>query len=358
MKVSATLKGAKDSLGRRTIYIRIAEGSVRSFRATKMKVQPNQFKKGKVVDHVQASLFNANIKKLILETEVAQMEGKLNRFPDADFFSYYNKCVHEWEKTGVLKHSSVVQYRLELNKVAGFRSSFKLSQIDHSFLKAYKNYCYGLGNVGNTVWKSFKILRRVILHAYNVDRLIEYNPLQGFDFPKYKDPKKVFLTQEQVNLIEEISATLSPSLQYTATWFLIGCYTGLSFADMANFDKKKNVKSGRLLIDRVKTGGVISMPIMDKVRGLLEKINYEPYKYSDQLFRRNLNTLREKCEIDEHFSIHTARHTFATLAASAGISIEVTAKLLGHASTKTTQIYYKIVNKRVDSEYDKMFQKH
>ena len=47
MKVSATLKGVKDSLGRRKVYIRIANGKQRTFKATNIKVHPDQWSKGK-----------------------------------------------------------------------------------------------------------------------------------------------------------------------------------------------------------------------------------------------------------------------------------------------------------------------
>ena len=47
---------------------------------------------------------------------------------------------------------------------------------------------------------------------------------------------------------------------------------------------------------------------------------------------------------------HLARHTFATLMLTKGISVESISKMLGHTDVRTTQIYAKILNKKVDDE--------
>lgn len=47
-------------------------------------------------------------------------------------------------------------------------------------------------------------------------------------------------------------------------------------------------------------------------------------------------------------TFHTARHTFATtITLSNGIPLETVSRMLGHASIATTQIYAKIVDKKV-----------
>lgn len=55
--------------------------------------------------------------------------------------------------------------------------------------------------------------------------------------------------------------------------------------------------------------------------------------------------------INKELTTHTARHTFATtVTLSNGMPIETVSKLLGHSSIKTTQIYAKVVEKKVSED--------
>ena len=49
-------------------------------------------------------------------------------------------------------------------------------------------------------------------------------------------------------------------------------------------------------------------------------------------------------------SYHLARHTFATLTLTKGVSIESVSKMLGHTNIKTTQIYARITDVKVSND--------
>ena len=50
-----------------------------------------------------------------------------------------------------------------------------------------------------------------------------------------------------------------------------------------------------------------------------------------------------------------ARHTFATLTLSKGVPIESVSRMLGHTNIRTTQIYAKITNKKIENDMAKFF---
>lgn len=64
-----------------------------------------------------------------------------------------------------------------------------------------------------------------------------------------------------------------------------------------------------------------------------------------------LKELAERCDIYKNLTFHTARHTFATTVTLLnGVPMETVSKLLGHTSMRTTQIYAKVIEKKVNDD--------
>lgn len=68
----------------------------------------------------------------------------------------------------------------------------------------------------------------------------------------------------------------------------------------------------------------------------------------NQAINRYLKTIAKAAGIRKDITYHMSRHTFATtITLSHGIPIETVSKMLGHASLTITQLYAKIVDKKV-----------
>lgn len=345
MKVSATLKGVKDSIGRRTVYIRIADGARRKFHATSIRIEPVYWKK-KVINHPDSKRLNDHIKSLILTYEAGDDK------PDISFKQYTNQCLLEWQHGK--KQGTLYQLQSKFKKFTEFFDG-RLSAITPDTLTKYVSYCYSLGNQVNTVWTSLKAIR-VICNKAHKEKLIPENPFTLFSMPKYVDPQKIYLSKEQVNVLDKFCQDKKCPKEYkiAAAWFVISCYTGLRYADQKAFTKSK-IKDGRLIIYTSKTGKVVSIKVNPKLKELFERVNYNPVPYTNEHYNRLLKAIAAECEIKEHLTCHTARHTCAMMLANAGVSIEVTAKILSHSSIRTTAIYYSISGDRIDNEIDKIF---
>lgn len=63
-----------------------------------------------------------------------------------------------------------------------------------------------------------------------------------------------------------------------------------------------------------------------------------------------LKEIADLCGIKKRLSYHLARHTFATMLLSKGVPIESVSKMLGHTNIKTTQIYARITNKKIEQD--------
>lgn len=353
MKVTAILKGVKDSLGRIPVCIRIADGKQRAFKVTQIKVLPSQFKNGLVVDHPRAKQFNEDLRRKIIDTEAKYYSGETGKYPDADFRTYYEKCLKQWK--GDKSPATLSQFRTEAEKFLSWSGDIKLSKITLEKLNEYKGHLFAHGYNSNTIAKSFKNLKTILLKA-KAERVIEYDPFDLFETPKYRNPKRDYLTKDQVQKIEEFTTDLKypETLRNLATWFVIGCYTGLRHSDMVQFNKSEHIKSGRLVLETIKTKDLVGMPVKGKLQDLFDRVKWSGLKLSNQKSNEYIKEVGKAVDIP-NLTMHKARHTFAVRCADSGISPEVTAKLMGIKSLRTVAIYYRITNQRIDKELEKIF---
>ena len=111
-----------------------------------------------------------------------------------------------------------------------------------------------------------------------------------------------------------------------------------------------------IMISRQKTNVPSNIPlleipllIIDKYKGKTKDERLLPM-LSNQKMNSYLKEIADVCGIKKRLSYHLARHTFATMSLSKGIPIESVSRMLGHTNIKTTQIYARITNKKIESD--------
>lgn len=344
MKVTAILrKDQPDKNGLCKILLRINNGDKRTYLTSPYKILPSQFKKGKVVSHPDSALINDWIKR---ESELFK-ESPTER---SSFQTYCTQFISHHEKAGTRGKGTIRYYKGEVSKFLTFTQDLPIHRIDKDLIKSYIVHMKRIGNVHNTVWKSLKFLKTILGRALK-DGMIHKNPFQLMEPYGYKQTTRIFLDAKEVGKIGALKIQDTNPLYNVSLWFLLQCYTGLRVGDLKHLRISEILASGRIIIQTSKTGTMVSQPLNDEVKKILQTM--KPFSVTEQEYNRQLKSLAALAGITKNLSSHVARHTAAMRMAELGISKEVAAKILGHRSTKTTDVYYKIQDKRVDEEMQK-----
>jgi integrase/recombinase XerD len=266
------------------------------------------------------------------------------------FHKFAGDCLDSWERSK--SSNSIRAYTSMLRQVKKFDPDISVEDIGPDWLARYEDHCRKECGDGGTL-KRIAFVSVIIKEAIR-KKLIERDPFVIYKKPPKKNPPKIWLTTPELKSVEKLAAsTKSDIIKNTSYWFLLSCYTGLRYGDIEKFDKEKAVQEGRLILYTQKTGEVVSIKLTPKIKELIRITSKLPKVYSNQKINQYLKGVAHLCKINKLLTFHSGRHTFGMQCANRGISQEVTAKLMGHSDLKTTGIYYKIINTRIDAEMKK-----
>lgn len=193
------------------------------------------------------------------------------------------------------------------------------------------------------------MLRALIYEAMRQGLMTE-NPFKQIQLRR-TNSHRLFLEMHEVEKLQKIYD--KDGLKYhqlnILQYFLFACYTGLRFSDVEQFSTDMIVND-KISIQTEKTKETVVIPLILQARHILPKREKQFNVISNQKTNVGLKEIMKAAEINKPIHFHCARHTFATIAISSGIPIEVISKLLGHNDLKTTSIYAKIMDDvKVDS---------
>lgn len=349
MKVSTILKGRPDHNGHLPIVIRISHEGIRKYHPTNIRIDPELFEDGKVgPQHPKSKQLNQTLQLLTIQFQAQALEGFKKKIPKTDFYKYVgDQLPHLTRAKGTVRY-----YKSQLKKLKEFAPVLLMDSINKDRLNKYKSWLQSRGNGSNTIWSSFKFLRTFVRQAYK-DKLIKDYPFDNYEFPKYRENDKNYLTTDEIGLIEKLIESPLPEMTLlAAVWFLIACHTGLRISDIKTFSKK-NIVGNRLVLRVQKTKEIVGLPLSDKVKGWLEQVGYK-LSMSENTYNGLIKIVCAAAGINKHVSTHTARHTAAMRLMDAGVRLEIVARFLGHKDLRATSTYAKISNKQMDDELKKL----
>ena len=245
-----------------------------------------------------------------------------------------------------------------------------IEAITEDLFKEFRFYLKKKRFTTKTVNRHLCWLSRLMYRAVS-KRIIRYNPFEDATYEK-EERKIRFLQKSDVAKLMALKVN-DKEAEQARQMFLFSCFTGLAIADMERlkFSHIQTAADGRRYIrkERQKTKVESVVPLHPIAEEILNRCRENqavkeegdalvfPRGCSRSVMNSKLSTVGLACGIRQRLSFHMARHTFGTLSLSAGIPIESIAKMMGHASISSTQIYAQVTDKKISEDMDKLIRK-
>ena len=377
------------------IYARITVDSKRCEVSVKQKISVSNWNVGKgmaksnLIENKQLNSYLEQVRKmmvqnyqeLILNKQVATPEAIKNKFLGFEvsdmtlckLIEYHNLNSKETLRWGTLKNYFTTQKYIALFlKEKCKTSDIHLANLNYKFLAEFEHFLRQHSPVdhkrpmeNNTVMKHIERLKKMIKMAIRYEWL-EKDPFIAFK-QRFNRFERGFLTCDELKRIEEKTFSIS-RLQYVKDLFVFSCYTGLSYIDVVQLSPDHLQIDAEneywLITKREKTDNPVRIPVLPVALEIINKYKNDPRSIvknslfpniSNQKLNSYLKEIADICEISKNMTFHLARHTFATtITLTNGVPIESVSKMLGHSKISTTQIYARVIEKKVGEDMKKL----
>ena len=305
------------------------------------------------------------------------LKNKKSKLDNIKIFDFYKACIKEMVDKNELSKSTIKHYQGTFKILENFNNikrgrNIPIAEINYQYIKEFDyyltvNYKSPLGEKleRNTISKHHGRLRAIINKAI-CDDLLTLNPYTKFTL-KYTKTNVEYLTQDELEKIENANLGGNISLEKTRDIFLFSCNTAVRFQDAQDLTmssiKKLNNDEKYLELIMGKTSERVAVPLTQQAISIINKYSEHGDRLvkdkilpqiSNQKFNTYIKVIADMAGLKKSISHHVARHTFATIALNNGIPLVVVQKVLGHTSIKTTEIYAKLLKQTLFEEMKKM----
>ncbi|MCE2611703.1 site-specific integrase [Flavobacteriaceae bacterium D16] len=394
LKVLIFTRDHSNNPERLTIYARITVDRKRAEISLKRYVSVNEWDeiRGRVIGFTQkARLLNSYLdevyvqimdahKQLLSEGKVITAQTIKARFLGQDDQNKSLKELIEYHNTTqvlVLRPGTMKNYystERYLHKFLADKLKLPdifLKQLDYSFIVDFEQYLrtYQPEKArktcsNNGAMKHLERLMKMVNLAVRLEWL-EKDPFRNYKL-KFHKTERSYLTARELSLIEETTFK-GAGYEKVKDVFLFSCYTGLSYIDVKELRTHQLVLAidGNYWIHtkREKTNETVKIPLLPKAKEIIEKYKHSQQDisgkllpvFSNQKINKYLKVIAKACGIHKHVTFHTARHTFATtVTLSNGVPIETVSKMLGHSKLSTTQIYARVLERKIGEDMQRL----
>ncbi len=326
------------------------------------------------ITQVKSELFKLYTQLMVVDEFVTAEKIKLHftgskeeRKTLLKVFEYHNTQMEKMVGIDVVK-ATLVKFKTIKSKVESFikfqykKTDMFLEELSYQFITNFEFYLKTEENIQhNTTMKYIQNLKKII-HISVKNGWLMRDPFTDFRC-SFKKVERNVLTEEELEILENKTFNIR-RIEVVKDLFVFSCYTGLAYIDVMNLTTN-NISVGIdgekwIFTERHKTDEKVRVPLLPVALGVLNKYKADPEvlnqggllpKLSNQKLNAYLKEVADLSGINKNLTFHLARHTFATTVTLAnGVPMETVSKLLGHSSIKTTQIYAKVIEKKVSED--------
>lgn len=239
-------------------------------------------------------------------------------------------------------------------------------QIDYAWLKGFEAHWLNLGNKVNSLSIVMRCMRTVFNEA------LENEITNVYPFKKYKIRQEE--TRHRALTVEELRQFASMPVEswheeYRDIFMLSFLLIGINMTDLLSL-RPEDLRDGRIRYDRAKTGTHYDIKVEAEALSLINKHRGEKHllspldRYSSvKEYIKHVNMALKQIGRETgkkgkvlskgkfpELSTYWARHTWATLAYSCGVPVDVIGQALGHKDRehRVTMIYIRQDTRKVD----------
>lgn len=291
-----------------------------------------------------------------------QCNSKLttNSKPRTYFFAYCESLIKTLQE--IEKFSMIRTYQSAINRFWQFCKceDVRFEDIDQQLMMRYESHLLDSGICRNTTSFYMRNLRAMYNRAVDDGLCVDKNPFKRV-YKGVDDTRKRAISIDYIKAIKRLTG-LTKSEDFARDIFLFSfSMRGMSFVDIAHL-KKANIDNGIITYRRRKTKQLFKIKCEDTIKDIIAKyadecvnssyvfpILKDCLKREDDKDRRCMSALRivnrnlykigSKIGLQQKLTTYVARHSWASVANSMGISIGTISQAMGHTSEKTTRIY-------------------
>ncbi|CQB86903.1 putative integrase/recombinase [Chlamydia trachomatis] len=242
-----------------------------------------------------------------------------------------------------------------------------LTTITMEFFDDYRIHLKRKGYALSTTKQTLFWLSRLMYRAVS-QQTIRYNP---FEDAKYERVERKIRCLGKTDVARILAMPFqNKEAEFVRRIFLFSVFTGLAFADVSKLrycDIQTNNAGIRYIRQYRKKTDVESITPLHPIAGqILSQFPPKEKKEDSLIFETSLSRIQIgmhlkaiglACGIRQPLSFHVGRHSFGTLTLEAGVPIESIAKMMGHASIASTQIYAQITDSKISKDMNKLIEK-